>query len=173
MHDFGFFISLCIVGIAAYCMGAFLDARRRALRRYFVESRHEQSDRDFEVGISSLNPVPAGFSRDFRKAVGGALGVEAAKLDPQDRILRDLRAYGFDTMVLASTLERTFDVRVKVIDVVRAGTLRKLAMLIHERTLEISEFEPPLHREPVPKVAPPTPEAAPAAVVTLPTAENQ
>jgi acyl carrier protein len=172
MHDFGFFISLCIVGFAAYCLGGILDARRRRLRRMFVEKRREQSDRDFEVGISSLNPVPAGFSRDFRKAVGQALGVEAAKLDPQDRVLRDLRAYGFDAMELACALERTFDVRVKVIDVVRAGTLRKLAMLINERTLEISDFEPPLHREPIPKVTPPAPEVAGAVVVTPPPNEN-
>ena len=172
MHDFGFFMSLCIVGIAAYGLGGFLDARRRWLRRTFVESRREQSDRDFETGISALNPVPPGFSRDFRKAVGQALGVEAAKLDPQDRILRDLRVYGFDAMELASTLERNFNVRVKVFDVVRAGTLRKLAMLIHERTLEISDFEPPLHREPVPKLTPPAAEAAPAAV-TPPPIENQ
>lgn len=172
MHDFGFFISLCVVGFAAYCLGGLLDSRRRWLRRTFVENRREQSDRDFEVGISALNPVPAGFSRDFRKAVGQALGVEAAKLDPQDRILRDLRAYGFDAMELACALERAFDVRVKVIDVVRAGTLRKLAMLIHERTLEISDFEPPLHREPVPKVTPPVPEIA-AGPVSLPPLENQ
>jgi acyl carrier protein len=168
MHDFGFFISLCVVGCFAYCLGGFLDARRRYLRRAFVESRREQSDKDFEVGISALNPVPAGFSRDFRKAVGSALGVEAAKLDPQDRILRDLRAYGFDAMELAGALERTFDVRVKVIDIVRAGTLRKLAMVIHERGQEISDFEPPLHREPVPKVQPPPPPEEPAGPVTLP-----
>jgi acyl carrier protein len=172
MQDFGFFMSLCIVGMAAYCLGGFLDARRRWLRRTFVESRREQSDRDFEVGISALNPVPPGFSRDFRKAVGSALGVEASKLDPQDRILRDLRVYGFDAMELAGALERSFDVRVKVIDVVRAGTLRKLAMLIHERTLEISDFEPPLHREPVPKLAPPAVETAPTVVVAPPPTEN-
>jgi Phosphopantetheine attachment site len=155
MQELGFFMSLCVVGLFAYVVGGLFDARRRALRRSYNDAQQSQSDREFEVGISALNPVPVDFGATFRKAVGAALGLEPQKLGPQDRILRDLRVFGFDAMELASALERAFDVRVRVVDIVRAGTLRKLALLVHERAQEISEHEPPLHRDPIPKVQPP------------------
>lgn len=159
MQELGFFMSLCVVGLVAYIVGGLFDSRRRAARRAFSEAQSVQSDRDFETGISALNPVPAEFGARFRKAVGGALGVEPSRLGPQDRIIADLRVFGFDAMDLAGALERAFDVRVRVVDVVRAGTLRKLALLIHERAQEISDHEPPLHRDPVPKVQPPKSDA--------------
>ncbi len=159
MHDFGFFISIALVGCLAYGLSSFLDARRRQRRRDIVESRASQSDGEFRAAVSSLNPVSLAFCRAFRLAVGRALGVDYDKLDPQDRISQDLRVFGFDAMELAATLERGFDVRVRVTDVMRSGTLRKLALVIHERLQEISEYEPPLHREPVPHV--PAPVTAP------------
>ncbi|CAG0994224.1 MAG: hypothetical protein KBG84_03685 [Planctomycetes bacterium] len=159
MQELGFFMSLCVVGLFAYIVGGLFDARRRALRRAYSEAQRAQSDREFEVGISALNPVSADFGATFRRAVGATLGVEPERLGPQDRILGDLRVFGFDAMELASALERAFDVRVRVVDIVRAGTLRKLAILIHERAQEISEHEPPLHRDPVPKVQPPKTES--------------
>lgn len=164
MQEFGFFISVAVVGILAYIVGGLLDARRRASRRAFTDGRAAKSDADFERELTSIQPLPSGFGANFRKAVAMALGVDDQRLDPQDRLLRDLRAFGFDAVELASALERAFDVRVRVMDIVRAGTLRKLALLVHERTLEISEANPPLHRDPVPKVQPPAadaPEALP------------
>lgn len=172
VQDFGFFISVCLVGIVAYFIGGLLDARRRAVRRGLTEGRNVSPDREFELGISALNPVPANFGGDFRKAVGSALGVDPQRLEPQDRILGDLRVFGFDAIELASALERAFDVRVRVIDVVRAGTLRKLAMLVHERLQDISEAEPPLHRDPVPKVTPPAADAPTTAAIAPPPVEN-
>jgi acyl carrier protein len=155
MQEFGFFMSVALVGLVAYVVGGLLDARRRAARRAFSQRRPAVSERDFAEGVSAINPVAPDFSAAFRKTVGEALGVDAARLAAADRLTADLRVFGFDAMDLASALEQRFDVRVRVLDIVRAGTLRKLALLIYERREEISDCNPPLHRDPVPKVSPP------------------
>ncbi|KAA0212616.1 acyl carrier protein [bacterium] len=155
MHDFGFFISILLAGGLAYFVAGLLDARRRLQRRDFVESRPAIGDGEFRLGVSAISPVDVAFCRAFRLAVSRALGVPAERLDPRHRLLADLRVFGFDAMELAATLERAFDVRVRVLDVMRSDTLRRLALVIHERLAEISEHEPPLHRDPVPKMRAP------------------
>jgi len=173
MHDFGFFISIMLAGGLSYFVAGLLDARRRLLRRDFVDSRPVMNDGEFRLGVSAISPVDVAFCRAFRLAVGRALGVSADRLDPRHRLLADLRVFGFDAMELAATLERAFDVRVKVMDVMRSGTLRRLALVIHERLAEVSEHEPPLHRDPVPKMRAPDEAAdldAPRAEGTSPSA---
>jgi len=44
---------------------------------------------------------------------------------------------------------------------VRARTLRDLCRVVHDRAQHISEADPPLHREPIPKLAQSDPTAVP------------
>lgn len=158
MGDVGFFICLAAIGAVAYSLGEALQIRRRRLRARLVEGRSRQSDRFFQERVSTLEPVPEDFVRAFRLAVGRALSVDPGKLLPSDRLRRDLRAVSLDAMELSSLLERSFDVRVRLTDLVRARTLRVLCKLLHERASEPSEYDPPLHRDPVPKLRAPEPE---------------
>ncbi|MBX3461514.1 MAG: hypothetical protein KF696_16335 [Planctomycetes bacterium] len=158
MGDAGFFILLAVATIVSFSVSEALNARRRARRRALIDSRAPESDDVFAAGVSALAPVPQSFARAFRYAVGRALGVDASRLQPGDRIARDLHAVNFDAWELSAVLERTFDMRVRVLDVVRAGTLRELCKLLHQRSEEVSEAQPPLHRDPVPKVRAPEPE---------------
>ncbi len=158
MGDIGFFLLLAIAAVASYSISEALNMRRRARRRALVESRTPESDEVFTAGVSALAPVPQAFVRAFRLAAGRALGVDGLKLRPGDRIRRDLHAVNLDAWELAAVLERAFDMRVRVLDVVRAGTLRELCKELHLRSEDISEAEPPLHRDPVPRVAAPEPE---------------
>jgi hypothetical protein len=168
MGDVGFFLLIAFVTMISFGMTEALAVRRRRKRREFVESRVPQSDEVFTAGISALTPVPQDFVRAFRLGVGRALGVDYARLQPGDRIARDLRAVNIDAWELAAVLERAFDMRVRVTDVVRAGTLRELCKLLYAKTEEISEADPPLHRDPVPKQRAPEPEVVMKAPVVIP-----
>lgn len=152
MQEIGFFLCLGLAGFVAYTVGEFMEARRRGLRREFLMSRPAISDREFQAEVSVLSPVPLDFVRAFRLAVARALGVEAAHLAPQHRLIGDLRVINFDAVELATVLERTFDTRVRVVDLMRRRTLRELCKLLYERSLEISEYDPPLFRDPRPKL---------------------
>lgn len=158
MGDVAFFLLIAAATVLSFSLSEALHARRRARRRALVDSREAESDDVFAAGVSALSPVPQSFARAFRYAVGRALGVDAARLRPSDRISRDLHAVNFDAWELSAVLERTFDMRVRVVDIVRAGTLRDLCKLLHQRGEEVSEAQPPLHRDPVPKLQTPGPE---------------
>ncbi|MCC6574803.1 MAG: acyl carrier protein [Planctomycetes bacterium] len=154
MKDVAFFICLAFVAALAFMLGGAMDARRRRMRFDFCDLRNEMPDAEFQLLVSAIYPVPLEFVRAFRMAVARALGVEALKLHPQDRFGRDLRVLNYDGVELVGILERAFDVRLRVMDLVRVKTLRGLCRLVHERTQEISDLDPPLHRDPSPKVRP-------------------
>jgi hypothetical protein len=160
MGDIAFFLLLVLVTIISFTVSEALNIRRRRLRLALMESRVPEHDDTFTAGISALEPVPQSFVRAFRLAVGRALGVDAARLRPGDRLSRDLKAINFDAWELASVLERVFDVRVRVVDIASQRTLRDLCKLLYTRSEEVSEHQPPLHRDPVPKVRAPEPELA-------------
>ncbi len=168
MGDIGFFLLLAAVTAFSFMLSEAMAARRRAKRRATVDARPPQGDEVFTAGVSALSPVPQGFVRAFRLATGRALGVDGEKLRPGDRIRGDLHAANFDSWELAAVLERTFDMRVRVLDIVRAGTLRELCKDLYLRSEDISEAEPPLHRDPVPKARAPEPEVAIAGTAVLP-----
>lgn len=165
MGDIGFFLILTVITMVTFGVSETLAVRRRRKRREFVDARGPQSDEVFTAGISSLSPVTQSFVRAFRLAAGRALGVDHARLLPTDRIARDLKCVNFDAWELAAVLERAFDTRVKVVDIMRSETLRDLCKLIYARTEEPSEYTPPLHRDPVPKQRAPEPEVVVAADV--------
>ena len=158
MGEVGFFLLLALVTMLSFGLTESLAIRRRRLRREFVDSREAQSDEVFTAGISALAPVPQTFVRAFRLAIGRALGVDYTRLRPADRVASDLRAVNFDAWELAAVLERAFDMRVRVTDIVRAGTLRELCKVLYAKTEDISEYDPPLHRDPVPRMRAPEPE---------------
>jgi hypothetical protein len=158
MGDIGFFLLLAVATMISFALTETLAMRRRRRRRDFVDGRVPQSDEVFTAGVSALTPVPQGFVRAYRLAVARALGVDHSRLQPGDRIRRDLRVANLDLWELASVLERAFDLRVRVVDVVRAGTLRELCKQLYLASENISEADPPLHRDPVPKVRAPEPE---------------
>ncbi|MBZ0137052.1 MAG: hypothetical protein K8I27_11835 [Planctomycetes bacterium] len=168
MGDVGFFLLLAVAAMLSFGATETLAIRRRRLRRELVDSRTPQSDEVFTVGISTLTPVPQGFVRAFRLAVARAIGVDHTRLLPTDRISKDLRAVNFDAWELAAVLERTFDMRVRVVDVMRAGTLRELCKQLYLGSENISESDPPLHRDPVPKLRAPEPEVIMPIEVTVP-----
>lgn len=158
MGDIGFFLILAFVTMISFALSEGLAMRRRRLRRELMDSRTPTSDEVFTAGISALTPVPQSFVRAFRLAVGRALNVDYDKLQPTDHIARDLRAVNFDAWELAGVLERAFDMRVRVSDIVRNKTLRELCKSLYIGSEEISEADPPLHRDPVPKMRAPEPE---------------
>lgn len=158
MDDVGFFLLLALVTMISFGLSEALSIRRRRKRRELIESRTPQSDEIFTAGVSALTPVPQGFVRAFRLAVGRALSVDHLRLRPEDHIARDLRAVNFDAWELAGVLERVFDMRVRVKDVVGHRTLRELCKFLYVRGDEISEADPPLHRDPVPQLREPEPE---------------
>jgi len=169
MGDIGFFLILAVVTVVSFGLGESLAARRRRRRRLLVDSREPQSDATFTAGVSALSPVPQNFVRAFRLAVGRAIGVDSARLLPTDRIGRDLRVIHFDAWELSAVLERTFDMRVRVTELGRAKSLRELCKQLHSRSHDISDYDPPLHRDPVPRVQAPEPEVIlPAEVVEKP-----
>lgn len=158
MGDVGFFLLITLVTVVSFSVTETLAIRRRRRRRDFVEGRTAQSDEVFAAGISALTPVPQSFVRAFRLAVARAVGVDHTRLQPTDSIAKDLRVVNFDAWELAAVLERAFDMRVRVVDIVRAGTLRELCKQLYLASENISEADPPLHRDPVPKVRAPEPE---------------
>lgn len=159
----GLIFFLCAGLIAAFAFGASesLQLRRRALRRDKVDSRAVQTDAEFLAGVSAHGPVPGNFARAFRLAAGRALGVDGLRLRHSDRLIADLHVLNFDAIELAALLERAFDLRVRVVDVVRARDLGLLCCLLHERSLDVSEVDPPLHRDPMPRLAEVEPLAVP------------
>ena len=66
-----------------------------------------------------------------------------------------------------AVLERAFDMRVRVVDVMRAETLRELCKQLYLNSENISEADPPLHRDPVPRERAPEPEVVVATEVTV------
>jgi hypothetical protein len=158
MGDAAFILLLVIVTLISFSVAEAMTMRRRARRRRLVESREPESDESFTAGVSSLTPVPESFVRAFRLAAGRALGVDPSRLRPGDRLGRDLHALNIDGWELAAVLERAFDMRVRVLDIVRAGTLRELCKELYIRSENISEAQPPLHRDPLPKLRAPEPE---------------
>jgi hypothetical protein len=167
MGDVGFFLLLALATIISFGLSESLAIRRRRKRREFVDSRAPQSDEAFTAGVSALSPVPQNFVRAFRLAVGRALGLDHARLQPTDRISRDLHVVNFDAWELSAVLERAFDMRVRVVEVVRAGTLRELCKQLYVRSENISDVDPPLHRDPVPKARAPEPEVVIPAEITI------
>lgn len=167
MGDVGFFILLALVTVVSFTVTETLAIRRRRVRREIVDARTPQSDEVFTAGISALTPVPQGFVRAFRLAVARAIGVDHTRLLPSDNIRKDLRVVNLDAWELAAVLERAFDMRVRVTDVVRAGTLRELCKQLYLSSEDISEADPPLHRDPVPKLRAPEPEVVVPAQVTV------
>lgn len=165
MGDVGFFLLLALVTMLSFGFSEALALRRRRLRRELLESRTPQSDDVFTAGVSAISPVPQGFVRAFRLAVGRALGIDHTRLLPTDRIAADLKAVNFDAWELSAVLERAFDMRVRVVDVVRAGTLRELCKQLHAQSEDVSESNPPLHRDPVPRLRAPEPEVVTAPIV--------
>jgi len=161
MGGFAFFLMAVLITVISFGFSEVLQIRRRAQRRDFVDARGPESEGDFAAGLSALSPIGGPFARAFRLAVGRALGIEAACLRATDRMIADLHVLNFDAVELASVLEHAFDVRVRVLDIVRSKTLRDLCRLLHERTLDISDVDPPLHRDPVPKLAQPEPQVIP------------
>lgn len=170
MGDVGFFLLLALVSMVVFGLTEALAIRRRRKRRELIDARQPQSDEVFTAGISALTHVPQSFVRAFRLAVGRAAGVDYTRLQPTDRIARDLKVVNFDAWELAAVLERAFDMRVRVVDIVRADTLRELCKVLYLRSEDISELDPPLHRDPVPRERAPEPEviAKPAVEVTVP-----
>ena len=160
MGDIAFFMLLAVVTTISFTLSESLQMRRRRMRHAFVDSQDPISDEAFTIGVSAIEPVPQGFVRAFRLSVGRAFGIDASRLHPQHRIRRDLRVVAFDTYELAGLLERAFDMRVRVLDVVRAATLRDLCKVLYPRSMEPSESEPPLHRDPVPRLRAPDGEEA-------------
>lgn len=154
VRDIAFFLAIALVGVCAFFLGGLMDARRRNLRHELYERRPDMADAEFQLLVSAIYPVPLEFVRAFRLAVGRALGLEPARLYPEDRFGRDLRVINYDGAELVSLLERSFDVRLRLVDLVRARTLRGLCRLLHERIQEVSELDPPLHRDPEPKLRP-------------------
>ena len=167
MGDVGFFLLLALATVVSFGLTESLAIRRRSKRRAIVDSRQPQSDEVFTAGVSALSPVPQNFVRAFRLAVGRALGIDHTRLLPNDRIVRDLKIVNFDAWELSAVLERTLDMRVRVVEVVRAGTLRELCKQLYVRSENISEVDPPLHRDPVPKVRAPQPEVVIPAEITI------
>lgn len=165
MGDVGFFLLLALVTMLSFAFSEALAMRRRRLRRELIDSRSPQSDEVFTAGVSAISPVPQGFVRAFRLAIGRALGVDHTRLHPTDRIAAELKAVNFDAWELAAVLERAFDMRVRVVDVMRAGTLRELCKQLHARSEDVSESNPPLHRDPVPRLRAPEPEVMTAPIV--------
>ncbi|MCF6227747.1 MAG: phosphopantetheine-binding protein [Planctomycetes bacterium] len=155
MDKIGFFLLLAVIAMTSYSITELLSIRRRRLRNQLLRERGRTADEIFTAGVSGILPVPQSFVRAFRLAVGRALSVDGLKLQPTDRIARDLKAVNFEGMELAMVLERAFDIRVTFSQLVRAKTLRELCKYLYERTEDISEFDPPLHRDPAPKVREP------------------
>jgi acyl carrier protein len=151
MGDIGFLLLLALGASASSGLNGATNARRRRLRQERVWGREPLSDELFAAGISALSPVPPSFARAFRMHVARAIGVDPARLRPEDHLRKDLRAVSLEAWELAGVLERAFDVRVRVMDLARAATLRELCKLVYARQLEPSEATPPLHRDPVPK----------------------
>jgi hypothetical protein len=169
MGDIGFFLLMALAAMVSFGLSESLAIRRRAKRRELVDSREPQSDEVFTAGVSALSPVPQNFVRAFRLGVGRALGLDHTRLLPNDRIVRDLKIVNFDAWELSAVLERVFDMRVRVVEVVRAGTLRELCKQLYLRSENVSEVDPPLHRDPVPKARAPEPEVlVPASESTQP-----
>jgi hypothetical protein len=173
MGDAAFLLLLVLATVFSFGLSEALNSRRRARRRALMDSRTAEPDEVFTAGVSALSPVPQDFVRAFRLGVGRALGIDGAKLRPGDRISRDLHAVNFEAWELAAVLERTFDMRVRVLDVVRAGTLRELCKELYTSSQNISEAQPPLHRDPVPQVPAPEPEVRiEAPKLTVPSPES-
>jgi hypothetical protein len=156
MHDFGFFLGIAIVGALAYGLGEFLDHRRKARRARLVASRAPMGEELFLVSLAPQGRIEPAFARAARIAVARGLNIEAHALRPEDRLVRDLGCVNFDAMAVAASLEHALDMRVRVRDLFQARTLRELIARLHERTLEISDWDPPLHREPEPRATRPT-----------------
>lgn len=168
MGEVGFFLILALVTVFVFGLTESLAIRRRRKRRELIDSRQPQSDEVFSAGISALTQVPQSFVRAFRLAVGRAIGADYTRLLPTDRISRDLKVVNFDAWELAAVLERAFDMRVRVVDVVRAETLRELCKTIYLKSEDISEVDPPLHRDPVPRERAPEPEVVKPVEITVP-----
>lgn len=160
MSGVAFFLCAGLIAALAFGASESLQLRRRALRRELVDGRNPVTDADFTAALNADAPIPGNFARAFRLAVGRALGVNAYGLRADDRLSADLRVLNFDSIELAALLERAFDVRVRVLDVVRAGTLSGLCRLVYERSLTVSDVDPPLHRDPMPRLAEVEPLAA-------------
>jgi hypothetical protein len=173
MGDVGFFLILALVTVVVFGLSETLAIRRRRKRRELIDSREPQSDEVFAAGISALTRVPQSFVRAFRLAVGRAIGVDYTRLLPTDRIARDLRVVNFDAWELAAVLERAFDMRVRVVDVIRAETLRELCKQLYLNSENVSEADPPLHRDPVPRERAPEPEVVIAEPVEITVEEEQ
>lgn len=163
MSIVAFLICAAFITSMAFGLSESLQVRRRALRREFVDSRGPQSEVDFASALGEATPLTGNFARAFRLAVGRALGVDPFRLRAGDLLSRDLRVLNFDAIELAALLERAFDVRVRVVDVVRARTLGDLCALVYQRTTVVSDVDPPLHRDPIPRLAETDPIAVPPA----------
>jgi acyl carrier protein len=161
MSAAAFLMCAVLIVLVTYGVAEALQIRRRDLRREAVDARAPQSEVEFSVAVGA--GVTGNVVRAFRFAVGRALGVDPFRLRDRDLLGSDLRVHSFDAIELAAVLERAFDVRVRVMDVVRCRTLADLCRLVHERTLAVSDLDPPLHRDPMPRVAEAEPVAVPPA----------
>lgn len=169
MSGFGFLMCCAIIAGTFYTIGEVMANMRRNARRALADGRANSSDGDFTVGVSALTPVPESFVRAFRLGVGRALGIEGRRLLPSDRIRGDLRVTLIEAIELSTTLERMFDTRVRIHDILTSRTLRDLCKRMYAKSEEISEFDPPLHRDPLPKLREPEavvpePEVVPVSV---------
>lgn len=150
MGGFAYLMGVIIITTIAYTIGEWAAMNRRARRRSFCMQREPVSDGVFAAGVAGIAPVPESFSRAVRLHLARGLGVEPNRIDAGDRLGRDLGVSLTEAMELAALLERGFDLRVRVVEVLRARTVRDLCRVLYARSEAVSDFDPPLHRDPVP-----------------------
>ncbi len=126
-------VLLAVLGIAALLLGAlWLHARsnRRLVERRFADREPLSAD---QFGRQFFSETQAPIAARLRGLLADELGLDLARLRPEDEPVRHLRIEEFDSLAVAEFViatERAFDVKLREQDLVRIRTFGELVALV-------------------------------------------
>ncbi len=134
-------VLLAVLGIVALLVGAlWLHARsnRRLVERRFADRDPLSAD---QFGRQFFSTTQAPIAAKLRGLLADELGLDLARLRPEDEPVRHLRIEGFDSLAVAAFViatEKAFDVKLREQDLVRIRSFRELVALV-DRELKAGE----------------------------------
>ncbi len=132
---------LAVIGIAALLAGALwlhASSNRRLVERRFAGRDALSAD---EFGRRLFNTTQAPIAAKLRGLLTDELGLDLARLRPEDEPIRHLRMEEFDSLAVAEFViatEKAFDVKLREQDLVRIRTFGELVDLV-DRELRAGE----------------------------------
>jgi acyl carrier protein len=126
-------VILAVLGISALLVGALwlhASSNRRLVERRFADREPLSAD---EFGRRLFSQTQAPIAATLRGLLADELGVDLARLRPEDEPVRHLRMEEFDSLSVAEFViatERAFDVKLREQDLIRIRTFGELVELV-------------------------------------------